>query len=208
LWCGNRKDNVTCHFLLSFRKFQKKLTRIGKITMPESLGASVVVIQAESILLILREDFPVWGLPGGAVETGESVAEAAIREVSEETGVEIGIDRLVGIYNHQQGHQVLFLAHACAGEPRPDGHETLKAEWLPLSHLPERLIGWHRLYIQDALENKPPVVRRINMTSPLSQLTRQEIYDLKDQGKLNVSAMVAEICAPIDKQNIRDFWAG
>lgn len=171
--------------------------------MSESLGVSVVVIQDESVLLILREDFPVWGVPGGAVEVGESVAEAAIREVYEETGVEISLDRLVGIYNHQQGHQVLFLAHPCAGEPRPDGHETLKAQWYSLSHLPERLIGWHRLYIEDALENEPSVVRRINITSSLSHLTRQEIYDLKDQGKLNVRAVVAEICAPIDEQKIQ-----
>jgi ADP-ribose pyrophosphatase YjhB (NUDIX family) len=173
-----------------------------KKNMSESLGVRVVVHQADSVLLIFREDFPVWGLPGGAVEAGESVAEAAIREVYEETGVEVGVDRLVGIYNHSQGHQVLFLAHPCAGKPRPDGHETLSAEWYALSHLPERLIGWHRLYIQDALEDKPPRVRRIRIPSSLTHLTRQEIYGLKKQGKLNLDAVVAEICAPVDQQNI------
>ncbi len=174
--------------------------------MSESLGASAVVIKAESVLLILREDFLIWGLPGGAVEAGESVAEAAIREVHEETGVEIGLDRLVGMYYRQQGgHQALFLAHPKAGEPAPDGHETLKAQWFSLSHLPELLIGWHRLYIQDALEGGPSVVRRINMPSSqsLSRLTRQEIYDLKDQGKLDMNTIIAEICAPVDEQNIQ-----
>lgn len=174
--------------------------------MSESLGSSVVVIKNECVLLILREDFHVWGLPGGAVEIGESVAEAGIREVHEETGVEIGLDRLVGIYYRQQGgHQALFLAHPEAGDPRPDGHETLKAQWFPLSHLPELLIGWHRLYIQDALENGPSVIRRINipLAQSLSRLTRQELYDLKDQGKLDVRAIVAEICSPVGEDYIQ-----
>lgn len=172
--------------------------------MSESLGASVVVIQAESVLLILREDFRVWGLPGGAVEAGESVAEAAIREVFEETGVAIGLDRLVGMYYRRQGgHQALFLAHPCAGEPRPDGYETLKAQWFLLSHLPDLLIWWHRyLYIKDALENKSSVVRRIDIPLSFSHLTRQEIYELKEQGK---HAIVAEICAPVDKQHIHEL---
>ena len=155
----------------------------------------------------MREDFHVWGLPGGAVEAGESIAEAALREVYEETGVEIGLDRLIGMYyNSQQGgHQSLFLAHPEAGEPRPDGQETLKAQWFSIAHLPELLIGWHRLYIQDALENGPSVVRKINIPSlaSLSRLTRQEIYDLIDQGKLDVRAIIAEICAPVDEDNIQ-----
>lgn len=176
--------------------------------MPESFGASVVVLQGDSVLLILREDFRIWGLPGGAVEVGESVAEAAIREVREETGVEISLDRLVGMYYRQQGgHQAVFLAHPEAGDPRPDGYETLKAQWYPLDQLPDLLIGWHRLYIQDGLGNGSSVVRRINMPSlaSLSRLTRQEIYDLKDQGKLNVSEIIAELCAPIDELNIENF---
>lgn len=176
--------------------------------MSESFGASVVVIKGDSVLLILREDFRVWGLPGGAIEAGESVAEAAIREVREETGVEISLDRLVGMYYRQQGgHQAVFLAHPEAGDPRPDGYESLKAQWFPIAHLPELLIAWHRLYIQDSLGNRSSVVRRINMPSlaSLSRLSRQEIYDLKDQGKLNVSEIVTELCAPIDEDNIQNL---
>ncbi len=175
--------------------------------MPQSLGASVVVIQAESVLLTLREDFQVWCLPGGAVETGESVAEAAIREVYEETGVKIGLDRLIGIYynNQQGGHQSLFLAHPVAGEPRPDGHETLKAQWFSLGQLPELFIGLHRLYIQEALENGPSVVCRINMPSlaSLSHLTRQEIYGLKDEGKLDMHAIITALCSPVGEENFQ-----
>ena len=171
--------------------------------MAELFGASVVVERDGNILLILREDFEVWGLPGGMVEPGESSAEAAIREVYEETGVKISLDKLCGIYNHQLGHQVLFFAHALAGEPRPDGHETLKVQWFPLDQLPELLIGWHRLYIKDALANQAAVVRRISIDSSFLHLNRREAYALKKEGKLDLQRITAEICAPISEDRIQ-----
>ncbi len=67
--------------------------------MPIDLGASVAIIQAGQILLIQREDFEVWGLPGGQVEAGESIAQAAMREARAETGLDVELTRLVGIYS-------------------------------------------------------------------------------------------------------------
>ena len=176
--------------------------------MTSSLGVSVVIIKDESVLLILRGDVPVWALPGGAVEAGESVAEAAIRKVHEETGVDVHLTRLVGIYFHPTGaggdHQTLFTAEVVAGDPKPDGFETLKVEWFLMENLPKRLLGMHRLSIRDAMQNGPAVVRSLNIFPELSQLTRQEIYDLRDQGKLDLKAVIAELCAPIEDSNIKD----
>ncbi len=62
------------------------------------LGVTVAVIDEDRILLTKREDFEVWCLPGGGVDPGESVAQAAIREAREETGLEVQLTRLVGIY--------------------------------------------------------------------------------------------------------------
>ncbi|SRR6266704_1975788 len=78
--------------------------------------AKVVVIDAGRILLVQREDFKTWGLPGGHVEDGESVAQAAVREVLEETGFEVELTRLVGIYirprwpedNHHRAGTILL----------------------------------------------------------------------------------------------------
>lgn len=55
--------------------------------MPE-IAVNVAVIQDHKILLTQREDFETWILPGGGMEPGESVAQAAMRETKEETGVE------------------------------------------------------------------------------------------------------------------------
>ena len=52
-----------------------------------SLGASAVVIDSGRLLLIQRRDLEAWSLPGGLVDPEETVAEAAVREVAEETGV-------------------------------------------------------------------------------------------------------------------------
>jgi ADP-ribose pyrophosphatase YjhB (NUDIX family) len=58
-----------------------------------NLGVNVAVIEDGRVLLTQREDFPVWCLPGGGVDPGESLAQAAVREVREETGLEVELER-------------------------------------------------------------------------------------------------------------------
>ncbi len=53
------------------------------------LGAPVVIVDAGQVLLIQSERYATWSLPGGLVESDESVAQAAVREVHEETGLEV-----------------------------------------------------------------------------------------------------------------------
>ena len=62
-------------------------------------GVNIAILKDGKILLTKREDFEVWCLPGGIVEPGESVVEAAVREAREETGLEVGLTRLVEIYS-------------------------------------------------------------------------------------------------------------
>ena len=65
------------------------------------LGVSGIIFNDEGkFLLTKRQDNGQWCLPGGAVESGESVAEACIREVFEETGLNVRVKRLVGVYSH------------------------------------------------------------------------------------------------------------
>ncbi len=63
-------------------------------------AASAVVADEDGrILLTRRRDNDLWTIPGGAMEPGETIAETALREVQEETGVDVEVVRLVGIYS-------------------------------------------------------------------------------------------------------------
>ncbi|HXF60662.1 MAG TPA: NUDIX domain-containing protein [Caldilineaceae bacterium] len=76
------------------------------------LGVNVAIFQDNHILLTKREDFEVWCLPGGAVDPHESLAEAAMREALEETGLTVHLTRLVGVYSQPEwltgNHIALF----------------------------------------------------------------------------------------------------
>lgn len=63
-------------------------------------AASAVVADGEGrILLARRRDNDLWTIPGGGMEPGETIAQTAVREVKEETGIDVEILRLVGLYS-------------------------------------------------------------------------------------------------------------
>ena len=74
-----------------------RISKQGKIR----LGCSAAVFDRQGrILLTKRSDNGQWCLPGGAVDSGETVSEACEREVWEETGLHVRVKRLVGVYSH------------------------------------------------------------------------------------------------------------
>ena len=103
------------------------------------LAADCVVFDARGRVLLVRRKFaPFQGhyaLPGGFVEIGETVEEAARRELEEETGVKAGRLQLVGVYSDPRrdprGHtcSVVFLASAPRARPRA-GDDAAAAEWV------------------------------------------------------------------------------
>ena len=89
------------------------------------LTVDVVIPAEEGVVLIRRRSEPFegqWALPGGFVEVGETVEEAAVREVAEETGLAVELSRLVGVYSEPdrdpRGHNVsvVFLAVVLSGD--------------------------------------------------------------------------------------------
>lgn len=88
--------------------------------MRKPIRAVAIIIDKDNILLIwrVRHGQEYYVLPGGGVEDGESVEEAVIREVKEETSLDVAIDRL--IYHHHYLHhsnQYFYLCHYKGGEP-------------------------------------------------------------------------------------------
>jgi len=116
------------------------------------LGVAVLVEDAAGALLLdLRRDCGLWGLPGGRVETGESVAAAAIRETQEETGFEVSLTGLQGVYSEPQDRIVtyddngdvrhlvdlVFTARIVRGRLACSS-ESLRLEFFPKNRLPPR----------------------------------------------------------------------
>ena len=83
------------------------------------VGCSAVIFDKnrEKILLTRREDNNQWCLPGGGMEPGESASETCIREVEEETGLQVEIKRLIGVYTtpdelvvYRDGNKIQLVA--------------------------------------------------------------------------------------------------
>lgn len=73
------------------------------------VGVGVIVCNSRrQILLEKRSDCGWWGLPGGRIEPGESAIQAALREVKEETGLEVEITQLLGVYSEPAERIVTF----------------------------------------------------------------------------------------------------
>ncbi len=105
------------------------------------VAVGVVVARGDEILLVQRNHEPAmgrWAFPSGFVDAGEVVEDAARREVWEETGVEVRLDGLLGVYS-EPGNQVVFVAYAgapVAGEPAP-GDEATAVGYFPVDALPD-----------------------------------------------------------------------
>jgi ADP-ribose pyrophosphatase YjhB (NUDIX family) len=78
----------------------------------------VVVNDAGEMLMIRRTDNDNWAVPGGAIDLGESVGQAAVRETREESGIECEITGIVGIYSDPK-HVILYTSNGEARHERP-----------------------------------------------------------------------------------------
>ena len=104
------------------------------------IAAIAVVARDERVLMVRRAvatGYGLWSMPGGFVDRGEVVEDAAVREVWEETGLVIRVDRLVGLFSHP-GETVVVAAYAAqeVGGKLEAGPESLDLGFFHLDQLP------------------------------------------------------------------------
>ena len=144
--------------------YGERVSKQGKIR----LGCSAAIFDDKGrIFLTRRADNGQWCLPGGRMESGESVAEACEREVWEETGLHVRVKRLVGVYsypdqlviypNGNKAHIVAlhFEAEVTSGTPALS-NETTAFGYFALDDLQGlQFLGRHKERILDTLEQRP-----------------------------------------------------
>jgi ADP-ribose pyrophosphatase YjhB (NUDIX family) len=174
-----------------------------------ALGVCVVIIDNQGkIVLTKRNDLPVWCLPGGHVEDGESFVEAAIREAKEETGLEIRISRLVGIYSRPNwfdgNHEIVFAAQPIGGQLQVDNTETVEIGFFDLSALPQPLLAWNAAHIIDTFAEEQVVVRNQDIRFPMENITRRDLAALRKQDKIPFTReMITSLCTPLSPEKNR-----
>jgi 8-oxo-dGTP pyrophosphatase MutT (NUDIX family) len=144
--------------------YGERISRQGEIR----LGCSAAIFDEQGrIFLTRRADNGQWCLPGGRMESGESVAEACEREVWEETGLRVRVTRLVGVYSHpdqlviypdgNKAHIVAlhFEAEIIDGQPTLS-NETTDFGYFTLDEIQSlEFLGRHKERIIDTIEMRP-----------------------------------------------------
>ena len=114
------------------------------------------------VLLQSRGDSKKWGFPGGAIELGETPEMAAIREVKEETGLDVKVSNLFGIYtdgdmeypNGDKAHSILIVydLEMIGGQLKCDNLETVELKYFGLDEMPELFCKQHEEIKHDLLK--------------------------------------------------------
>lgn len=145
-------------------------SKIGNDTIILNFSGAFITNENKEILLQKRSDKDnIWGLPGGAIEIGESIEEAAIREVKEETVLDIHIDYLVGVYSkyfaeYANGDKAqticyFFKGSILGGNLCIDKCETFDLKFFSKDNLPNLFVKQHEDAINDFFEDKQGVYR-------------------------------------------------
>lgn len=132
-----------------------------------TIGSFAIIFnETGQVLLSHRRDIDAWNLPGGGLEQEELPTEGVIREVREETGLEVEVDRLVGIYG-KIGRNELVFAYTCrvTGGALTVTEESDKCEYYNPESMPSNTLKKHALRVFDAINNQSqPVIRKERVT--------------------------------------------
>ncbi|MCH9621581.1 MAG: hypothetical protein S4CHLAM20_10050 [Chlamydiia bacterium] len=130
-----------------------------------------VVFLDDKVILTKRRDIPLWVLPGGAIDEGETADETIIREVKEETGYDVKIDRKIGLFSFSAkfiDSSYLYKLSVINDEKiNHDHNEVKEVKAFALNDLPYETLPLYVDWIKEALEDNPYYEKEITTFSPL-----------------------------------------
>jgi 8-oxo-dGTP diphosphatase len=134
-------------------------------------ATAIIIFSPDKILLIKRATVPFkgyWALPGGRVDPGETVEQTIVREVKEETGLDVAVVSKIGEY-HEQGVQdgveynyypACFLVKTIGGEIKKQESEIEEIKLFSLNEIPEILAFEHAKMVKDYVAARQANVER------------------------------------------------
>ncbi|KIA61109.1 NUDIX hydrolase [Nocardia vulneris] len=126
-----------------------------------SVSVSGIVVDTDDrVLVIRRADNGHWEAPGGVLELDESFEDGVRREVAEETGLNVHVERLTGVYKNLQGG-IVALVFRCApegGSPHPTA-EAVEVKWMTAREVQDAMVPAFAVRVLDALDEQGARVR-------------------------------------------------
>jgi 8-oxo-dGTP diphosphatase len=118
-----------------------------------TLGAFAIIFDTQKrVLLCHRRDFDLWNLPGGGVENLEAPWKAVVREVKEETGLNVKVEKLVGVYSKDYKNDIVFAFICKRGSGKISiNEEADQIKFFRVDSLPRNTIPHQVERIKDAL---------------------------------------------------------
>jgi len=129
-----------------------------------TLGVEAAIVDNGRILLVKDRMLPAWRLPGSKLAAGDTPIAALVRTVAQQTGLQVRVGRLIGLYSRPRWRQggdmaALFLALTVGGRRRAM-EESPAMGYFPPKALPQNLFPWYRQRIADALAGQQRAIVR------------------------------------------------
>ncbi|WP_329278343.1 NUDIX hydrolase [Streptomyces sp. NBC_00691] len=133
----------------------------AKSTPLHSVSVAGAVVRDDGRLLAIRRaDNGTWELPGGVLELTEAPEAGVAREVLEETGIQVEVDELTGVYkNTTRGIVALVFRCKPSGGTERTSDESTAVDWLTPAEVEERMAEVYAIRLLDALDENGPHVR-------------------------------------------------
>ena len=143
------------------------LTSWWRLRKPCTIGARGLVLNQKGEILLVQHSYGdrKWFLPGGGHHGNESPDETLVREMREETGLEIQVTGLIGVYfytgQYKRDHIYVFECRTVGGDPTLVGGEIADIGWFPPDALPPNLMVGMQRILEDWRRGAPGYGRMV-----------------------------------------------